>query len=430
VALTYVERQFSLHHLALCFSPASIVGEFNPVSPWVDGAPPPRRTSRPATDRASRQDGVNAAFRKGIEECIGDAQTVAVSCSGGLDSAAVLYNAAAVCGADRRLVAITADLRSDRGESCAALAEPLIRALGTRCDWRVVTATPDAVPRPLWHPAGPRLDAMPGLNRAIAEVAEQEGAGVLLTGTGADELLGTPRYVFGRMLRARCPSVWRYLGDLATGGAGRLALELGAVSARLLPRRLAVQLYWAANWPELCCPAAPSVLREAHRARATEWTRAWLRQSLLTHAGVWGGWAAADARDSLFPYEPLAPSTSLPKRSPFIESSFFDWALGVALPERYNGREQTPYQRRKALVLRLLPEAARGALPLEKATFAIAFEKYQWHTFSGAARLIEHGIVVAPLPEDQVDSTMLHRLQAVDDWVRGAEVAGGQPSEG
>jgi hypothetical protein len=114
----------------------------------------------------------------------------------------------------------------------------------------------------------------------------------------------------------------------------------------------------------------------------------------------------------------------------FLESSFFDWALGVALHERYNGREQTPYQRRKALVLRVLPEAARGALPREKATFATAFEKYHRHTFCGAPRLIEHGIVVASLPEGKMDPTMLHRLQGVDDWVRSAEEAGSQPSEG
>jgi hypothetical protein len=90
---------------------------------------------------------------------------------------------------------------------------------------------------PRWSAAGPRLDALPEANARAAQQATELEVGILLTGDGADELLGVPRFATAAVTAQHGPAAaLRYLRDVARSGPGLLG-EL-AVSFPLAPGRV------------------------------------------------------------------------------------------------------------------------------------------------------------------------------------------------
>jgi hypothetical protein len=429
--LAELPLRFSLSKLALALSSPALTGEFLPDCPWVGVSRIHIALPWPQIDeRVSHVEDIEKQFRQSISDEIGPASVVAVALSGGLDSLAVLYYASQQCQVEgRRLIAVTADLVDDAGNSSAAVVRQLIDQLGFCCELRVVEwneREAKTLPKPAWHPDGPLAHAMPGLCKALRDRASEAGAHVMLSGSGADELLGAVRFLLPRFVQKRR---WRdattYLRDIAAGGGmRRVSIEgLAALSAQL-PARLSMQLYWAANWPELCRMNAPAIVADAFSQHVEQWTTDWVRSVLRYHCNHHEGkWATADAWDALFPIDLLAPTGSLIDRYPFMNPTFARYVMGLPLEERYSADLHTPYHRRKALVLRLFPSSLHAVLPRSKQIFSHAFARYQRATGSTPERCLAHGLILEERLE-ACDATHLHRINALEQWIIGAERIG------
>jgi asparagine synthase (glutamine-hydrolysing) len=160
--------------------------------------------------------------------------------------------------------------------------------------------------------------------------------GVLLSGDGADELLGVPRFATAH-IAARL-GLWaavQYGRDAAHSGPG-LAGEVAAAVASWLPPAARARGYWAANWPAWCDPVAPAVLAEPHRTQATVWARGWVDKQITSHAAASRSWAASDAHDALFPREVIPPAGPVPESSPFLHDDTLATALSLSLADLYH----------------------------------------------------------------------------------------------
>jgi asparagine synthetase B (glutamine-hydrolysing) len=421
---------FSLSKLACYLAQPALIGEFFPDCPWigVSRLRSPLCWENRYTDPSVLAD----VLRESIATCIDNASTVAVALSGGLDSLAVLWHTQAICERDgRHLVAVTADLQDDTGQSSLISARHLIEALQINCELISVggIADRDAFPEPVWHPAGPRNDAMPRLNRAMADRASRYGAEVLLSGNGADELLGTVRYLLLSFLHAgRWSAARSYLRDLRDGGPRRYATEGLSLLAALLPTRFSLPLYWATNWPELCTFQAPVILSERFRPYVEDWTRQWIRTHIELHVRQCHSWAVADAWDALFPSDPIPPAGNIPERDPFLTAPFVQAALSIHLPDRYASHFPTHYQRRKALVMQLYPQSAHTLLPRSKQIFSQAFATYHSSPHS-LERCLTYGLVDARQLATCHDPSLLRCLESIERWICGAEERGAHASE-
>lgn len=426
LALAGDQPTFSLSKLALYLSNPAVIGEFMPDCPWQDVSRVRSSVVWPSVAQSCTED-IVTQFQQSIRACVGDASTIAVALSGGLDSTAVLYHASKVCQ-DRRLIAITSDLQDDRGVSCASVAQHLVESLSVPCELRILASTPEAYrqfPEAEWNAHGPRNDAMPRLNRAMADIAETCGAEVLLTGSGADELLGAVRYLLPFLL---CSKHWcdatSYLHDIFQGGGiRRVETEVLALVASKLPVHFASQLYWATNWPELCLFQAPSLLSEQFHTTVEQWSRTWVRDILALHTQKHRSWAIADAWDALFPLDLLPQAGLIAERDPFLHPAFLRYAMALPLEERYAAGFQEAYHRRKALVLRLYPQETHTVLPHNKQLFSQSFDTYQ-KQMPNAERCVKYGLIREDRLNACNDTAVLGMVSALEQWIAGAEKVG------
>ncbi len=424
--------RFSLSKLALYLTPPALVGEFLPDCPWAEVSR--LRPSVPWPSAHAPLDDLVMQFRQSVATCIGNASAVAVALSGGLDSTAVLFHAHELCQREgRRLVALTVDLEDDAGRSSAIVAQRLIEALHLHCELHVIRNEADPstpLPDPCWHPGGPRNDAMPRLNRAIADVAATAGAEVLLSGDGADELLGAVRYLFPQFLRSgKWHTALSYLRDLvAGGGRRRLETEVLAMTASLFPARWSSWLYWATNWPELCTIQAPTVLSERFQSHVEGWAKSWVQQILAFHSRHHHAWAVADAWDAVFPSDVIPPAGRIPEQDPFMTPSFTQYAMSLPLVDRYAASLSTPYHRSKSLVIQLYPHHVHAVLPSTKQIFSRSFETYQQHSLN-VERCIAYGLICKKHLDTCRDASLLRTVQAIEQWIIGAEQRGATVTE-
>lgn len=401
--------------LAFLFTGPGLQGEFS-AAPWhgvetVWPAPAPAHRPRPLREVFGE---VVAGLCEGVD-------TVAVTVSGGLDSLAVLLQVAAL-RPRRRVLAYCTDLVDDHGLAAADVVARLIRDLELGVEL-VVLDPADCGAEPAWSPHGPRLDALPGANATISQLAADRGAGVVLSGNGADELLAVPRYLTPLLLRSgRLQSACRYLGDSRRSGPGWTG-ELLATAAGLLPAEQRARWYWAANWPEWCQPAISPVVAQPWRAPALARAQEWITGTLAEHTRRRRSWAAADAHDAFWPRSYLPPTGPVPEASPFLHPDLVAAALATPLTDRYDPRLPTAYQRCKAAVVGLLPPAARAVLPPRK--------QYYRHALTAAvSRPVQAPLAVAAGLLDpaalagEPDTAVRMNVLAVESWLAGALQAG------
>lgn len=154
----------------------------------------------------------------------------------------------------------------------------------------------------------------------------------------------------------------------------------------------------------------------------------WIRTHLERHIQQRHSWAEADAYDALFPSDPIPPASDLPEREPFLESLFLQVALATRLSDRYATNLLTPYHRRKALVVQLYPPELHAGLPRAKQLFSQAFARYHQ-----AHIQFERCLALGLIDQAQLaicrDPSLLHSLQALEWWIRGAEAHGASASE-
>ncbi|MER5974528.1 asparagine synthase-related protein [Streptomyces sp. NPDC002055] len=401
-----------LEALALLLAPPALLGEFMPRSPW-------KGVERVAAEIPQALPGsLPRAFSGAVEAVCADAEVIGVLVSGGLDSFAALVHAVRAARG-RRVIAFTTDLTDDAGGSAAAVVRRLLAALELPVELVVLDPARDRA-EPVWSPAGPRLDALPEVNAAAAERAAELGVQVLLSGDGADELLGVPRFATAAVAARRgVRAAARYAADVAASGPG-LPGEMAAAVAGLLPRRLRARAYWAANWPAWCDPVAPAVLAEPYRSAATAWAREWVDAQVAAHAAAGRSWAEADARDAAFPREAIPPAGVVAQASPFLHEVFLPAALALPLGDRYHPSLPSGYLRCKAQVVRLLPAAALPVLPRRKQYFKAALATA---SASGcrAPRCVSAGLLDGQVLAAESDPAVLLVVAALERWLAGAE---------
>lgn len=409
-----------LEALALLFAPPALLGEFVPACLW-------RGVDRvaPAEDRPVESASLRAVFRTAVADVVADSERIGVLVSGGLDSLAVLFHACEVADG-RRVLAFTTDLVDDAGVAAGDVVRALIAALRLPAELVVLPAVGTSV-EPSWSPAAPRLDALPGANARAAQLAHDRGVGVLLSGDGADELLGVPRFAFAAVAAQYDPAGGlRYVRDVARSGPGVLG-ELAGLAAQVLPRRLRARMYWAANWPEWCDPTASPVLAEPYRSVATDWAQQWVLQQIDDHAAVGRTWAEADAHDSFYPHDPIPAAGQVPTQPPFLAPAFISAALAIPLGRRFDPALPTAYQRCKAQVVDLFPAHLQATLPRAKQYFTTALTHLmpadRVAPLATAAGLFDQAALAV---ED--DPSVLLMAAATERWLaRAQEVAGSTP---
>ncbi|WP_407842058.1 asparagine synthase-related protein (plasmid) [Streptomyces sp. DSM 116496] len=407
--------------MGLLLAPPALSGEFYPDSLWhrVERLPVPPVRPRP------HPCGLRAAFTDSVTELTANANIIGVSLSGGLDSLATLIHACKVADG-RQVIAFNVNLTDDQGVQCAPFVAWLLKDLGLT-EVRLEVIDPDEErAEPAWSPLGPRLDALPEVNAAVSRRAAQLGVDILLSGDGADELLGVPRYATAEIARRFGPrAAARYAEDVAHSGLG-LAGEAAAATARLLPATSRARAYWAANWPDWCDPRATAVLADPYRDRATRWSQAWVAQRIEDHATQGRSWAQADAHDAFWPHELIGAAGEVPEASPFLTDTFLAAAFSVPLAERYGQHLPTGYWRCKALVLSLLPQDAWLVLPRQKQYFRTALARYAAAKASSAPLLSELGLINPDQLRKEEDTAVRLIVPAIERWLTGALAQGAE----
>lgn len=403
-----------LDAVGLLLAPPALTGEFCPVSLWRGVERLPVRPVSPA----AHPGGLRAAFMASVRELTDGVETIGVAVSGGLDSLATLVHACRVADG-RRVLAFTIEMTDDEGRSSTQVVRSLLRDLSLDHVRLEVITDRDRTAAP-WSAVGPRRDALPELNAAVARRAAELGAGVLLSGDGADELLGVPRYATGAVARRHgVRAAARYAADVARSGPG-LSGEAVAAGAHLLRPERRAGVYWAVNWPEWAAPVATPVLAEPYRARATAWARAWVADRIAEHAQSGRSWAEADAHDAFYPHDLLPAAGDVREASPYLTETFLSAALAVPLADRYGPRLPTAYWRCKAQVLNLMPRRALRVLPRRKQYYTRTLRRAAATGTRSPLLAAEAGLIdPGPLAAEH-DPSVLLAVAAVEQWLQGA----------
>lgn len=426
-------RSFSLLRLAKNLANPFLDAEFPPDCPWVgvrrfDVEPV---LSRPGSTPVEQ---LPALFGDAVERCVGDAGTVAVMFSGGLDSASVLVHADQLCRrSGRRLIAFVWNLTDQFGVPTGQLAHRQIAALQIECDLVVMDTDWRELPDPKWSPHGPRLDYYTRLHHAMTERLIADGADVLLTGIGGDEVLGAWQFMTPDLVTARA---WRkaraYLKGFAIGDDGVTVLaELLALGRRLTPVDTYFDLYCGFGFTHRLRPLPQPILQPDYDDAVRELAAGWLRERRAEFRHRDQTWADASLYDSIYPLAHAAHPAGSPLRelSPFLDQEFIRLATGLPLTSRFHA-EGPAYHWYKNLHRRLLPVAYFDVAPTYKQSYSHIFREYQLDTMpAGDLACVDLGLVV---PHDLRDLETLHpRLPAavrnVELWLRGALDSGGRP---
>ncbi|MGH3855489.1 MAG: asparagine synthase-related protein [Pseudonocardiaceae bacterium] len=396
----------SLRRLALWLAPPAVYGEFGPARPWQGAEIMSLRRTAPWPEPSPAGPAQLAvAFEAAIRELVNGHDVCAVSVSGGLDSLVVLVRLCQIFeGTGRRVVGVCAEMTDDCGLSNVSVLERLLRDLRLDCELLVVRRheSPDAAPA--WSPDGPRLDALPEVNRLVCARAAAAGATLVLHGSGADELLASTRFLLRRFLRVSdWASAARYCGDTVFRSAGAALSEGVALVAPWLPGRPRALAYLAAECPYLAIASVPRFVGVRYRDVVTQWTDGWIDGLVSWHRDCHADWAAMAAWD-LIPFETLRVRGA---------------ARAVALHYRYDGCAEFAYWRAKRLIVELFPERGRHVLPRYKQTFAAELSRIEPPRVAPVCTRL--GLVDQPELVEEEDSLFLARVAAVEEWISRAE---------
>ncbi|MFJ9621212.1 asparagine synthase-related protein [Streptomyces sp. NPDC101181] len=412
-------ERISRSRLALWLTWPAIRGEFGPVHPFEDGprmAPEPPWPSGDPRVRDLRVD-----FLASLRRAVADSEGVAVATSGGLDSLAVLANTVLEHGDRRRVTAVAIEMTDDRGRSNIPFVRRLLDALGPRCDLRIVPFSQQSAGAPEWHPDGPRLDALPDANRLLVEVAHDAGADVLLTGDGADELLGSGQYLSSAVLRSRGPrALGAYWRDHRGEHHRTAKLEAVGVLARLTGRRRRAMTYLACSWPELCRNPPHDFLAAPYRDVAESWTNDWIRTLVELHERHHSSLAAMEAWSDLYPHQRLRTAGLMRNEDPFLDAEFTERAKLLPLHRRYEPDHPYPYWRMKSQVIALMPPGTRACLPTAKQIFSRAIVDRVNPAELDARNLLESGILSPGALRGNLDPMVATRVVEVEQWLSTA----------
>lgn len=383
---TQVTPAVRLDRLAACFVPPVLRRNFLPTTPWHGVE---RVWYEPSPSPPEPAEDVNRRFADAIRSTMTNAETVAVAVSGGIDSLAVLVTAAAIAREDaRRCVAVTVDRLSDFGTRTAELVARLIRGLEIDCEHQVVETVPRSPP---WWPAGPRMDLEPHVECATAAAAENIGADVLLSGEGADQVLG---------------AVLSLSRDLPRG------------------RRVGAAYAWR-TWKQFPFDARLSPLTQRYAEAATSWLDEFALLRARAHRTAARTPRQASSVDAVACFNTFPPSAGVPEAQPFLDPVFVRYALAVPLEQRFD-RSLGPYFASKALVMRLLPPLVKHLLPARRETTFQEFSAF-WSMQDVDAQSLKEAELIDPTWHSDRDSPFIAAcVAAANGWLEGALARGAQ----
>lgn len=411
-------RAVRLDRLATCFLPPILRRSFLPASPWhgLD-----RVWFEPEPLPVQPVEKIREHFSAAVRAAMGDAATVAVAVSGGMDSVAVLAVAASIAHAEgRRCVAVTVQRRLDSGASTSDSAIRLIRELGIDCEHRVVQPSGGALP---WWCAGPRVDLDPHVECATNAAAHDAGADVLLSGEGADQVLAAGRFLTRVLLDG--PS-WRSALTYVMTARSRTGQSpgdelLGAVAARRHGHSSAA--YGWLTWSRTRFASACEPLTPEYAQLADAWLQEFAAARSLAHDRADRTIACSWAVDAIACFNTFPPSGEVREAQPFLNAEFVCHAAAIPLAARFEP-SLGPYLSTKSLVLTLLPPRARSLLPAHRETAFDAFSAFWAKQAIEADRLKDHGLIDTGWRPRRDAPFVTACVSAVDEWLRGAESGG------
>jgi hypothetical protein len=412
-------RTVCLGKLALFLSPVAVTRDALPDAPWAAvSRVPPARPLRPARPADPRE--LPGRFQEAVERQCGDAGTVAVSLSGGMDSLAVLAGLARSRAArDRKLIAVVSADRADNGLSPAVVARQQVEALQVDCPVHEIGTDLPSFGEPDWSPSGPRFYSTPREHRGIAQTALEAGADVLLTGYGADQLLRSPAGQLPRLLsQGRLGAAARYARDAADGERGLLA-DLLAVSDLGSPRRAALFLSLCVLPGYQRC-AGPDLLADQYRPAVGRWFAEFLGAQADHHRRQ--GWSAARALlfEAVYPHDLSPAATELRERSPFCDPGFARWAWALPASCRYGPAPRSGYLRDKHLICGLIPPRLWPLLPRRSMRGVRSLRAYWSRWERRPDLLIEHGLLREDWRSRVRHLFDLQMVDACEHWLRCA----------
>lgn len=267
---------------ALCLSlPPLDVGDtvFRGVRCCVDSDPRFTSPPVPPSTRAEAREAIRDVVERSVARAMGSSRRVAVLAGGGLDSSVVLAVAKKI--GDRHNIDVFAVALDFEGPGDD---RPYLRLLERQVGCRVIRVAPEDSAR--------HIDAIRGVDRApftyanafgVVEMmrrAREEGADVVLTGSGGDDVFdGDPRAISNFLRRSKPLVALRMAATLrgfARPSSPVIQWALRPLVARYVPRSLRVARqrraplrWWGAPLPAW---AGPEMVRylEARRSRNAE----------------------------------------------------------------------------------------------------------------------------------------------------------------
>lgn len=407
---------FSVDRLAVYFGLPGLTRDLHPVSPWV--GVDAHRPAPPAPDGRSDPDAFRDEFTASVQRAMAGHDVVAVAASGGMDSLALIDTAARLARADgRRLVAVTLDIADDAGRRTLATARRQLEFLRVDAELVGVKPRPSDWAEPDWPPVGPRFDAWPRCHLALTRAAAELGATVLLQGNGADQLLQTPPYLAGELLRARDRARFgRYRKDIDSGAA--LNSALGAVG-RLGNPALA-RLYWAAAWPGFTTDRGAPVLHPDRVPAVERWLAGFQDECLRVTSTSGASWAGATVLHRFFPYDLLSDAGPLPERMPFLDPAFARYAYHLPLAARYDPEQPNAYLRGKGLIAGLLPGGVDTVLAPKRQRCYKTYRRYWQGVAREPVHSVELGLVRPDWRAHARDAFDVAMVLSCENWIAGA----------
>ncbi|MEU8119517.1 hypothetical protein AB0C21_12515 [Spirillospora sp. NPDC049024] len=422
----------SFERLAWYLSAPSLALDCYPASPWEDVS----LDEPPAAGGGDGRAGLRERFESAVDDCLAGHDHVALLYVNDLASAVLTERTAEACRrSGRRLLVIVADGVAADGTSLAARSQEAIARLARGAMVRIVE--PDrwfrAMPR-RGNPVAPDIRHTEFVARASLLAAEG-GATVLLSPSGADAVLGAPRFLAPHLspgaMPARLRDSWR-----ESGPGGLLAEGFAGFGGRARPGRGgAVRLAVSG----LAVPAAPPPegLTEAARDAARAWASTWLDEVTAALAGARPAAVEASYRRRIAVRERVVAgygtvledgrgecAASVPRRRlPFLDDGVVGHAAAMPLARRYDPALPSPYQRTRAALVRLMPSHHRGCLPMAPPLPGPDDAYRPRVPDEGFRHCADAGLLARPAPPRGLQGPVLRRLAILEDWLATVTVS-------
>ncbi|MFI7635089.1 hypothetical protein [Nonomuraea sp. NPDC049400] len=419
--------------LALYLSRPSLALGVYPASPWQDATGSQGTAHGGETGTADPRE-LGERLADAVRRVVGPHRAVAVLYDGSPGATALL--AAAGRAVDAEVSVVVADHPDPHGASVAVPAQQVLALLGGHHRFLLAEADRLLAPGPTAsnpaeaarlpdpgptasNPVAPDLARTP-LVRAAEARATQLGATVILTADGCEELLQSgPLPVPSSRTGMRATG--RQLADRwqAEGVAAALADAAAVLGRGARARRLRARLHVALAPFAQALGEAPRVLAPDLRAHVEAWTAGWIRRLAECLAGdrdpVRAYVRARMARFAGPLPAAVAAAAPVPRASPFLDPGFTAWALRLPPDARYDARRPTPHLRRNGLLVSLVSQAARGALPTAPPPAAPITVPGEAGEYPLCRKL---GLLT---PGDGVPVDAQARLAVLEEWLSGAE---------